>query len=65
MMVDRYMLDLNLRFSGPAMLANIILFLVGVMLISLGLLSYYIGHIFEETQNRPLYILRKNKNENK
>jgi dolichol-phosphate mannosyltransferase len=65
MLADRYIIDLGLRFSGPAMLANIILFLVGVILISLGLLSYYIGHIFEETQNRPLYVVKKNKNDNK
>jgi dolichol-phosphate mannosyltransferase len=57
--IDRYFIDWSLRFSGTAILADIILFLVGIVLISLGLLAYYIGHIHAETQNRPLYVVRK------
>jgi dolichol-phosphate mannosyltransferase len=59
MFIDRYVNDLGLRFSGPAMLANVTLFLVGIVLVSIGLLAYYIGHIFEESQNRQLYVIRK------
>ena len=58
MILDRYIDRLGLNFSGPAILANVILFLVGIVLIMLGLLSYYIGHIYHDTQNRPLYIVR-------
>ncbi len=61
MFVDRYIHSYGLNFSGPAILANIILFLVGVVLISLGLLAYYIGHIYHDVQDRPLYITRKKK----
>jgi dolichol-phosphate mannosyltransferase len=61
MFVDRYIYSYGLNFSGPAILADIILFLVGVVLISLGLLAYYIGHIYHDVQDRPLYIVRKKK----
>ena len=56
---DRFLAAPVFSFSGPAILATILLFLVGIVLVSIGLLSFYIGHIFHETQNRPLYIIRK------
>jgi dolichol-phosphate mannosyltransferase len=62
MLVDRYIRSLGFNFSGPAILANIVLFLVGLLLISIGLLAFYIGHIYQEVQNRPLYVLRKRQN---
>lgn len=61
MLLDRYVFDWGLHFSGSAMLADLILFLVGVMLSCVGLLAFYIGHIHTETQNRPLYVVRKTK----
>lgn len=48
-------------FTGPAMLATIILFLVGIVLICLGLLAFYIGQIYQEVQGRPLYVVRERK----
>lgn len=59
--IDRYLLPMGLSFSGPAILAVIILFLVGVILVSLGVLAFYIGIIYREAQNRPMYIVRKNR----
>ena len=61
MFIDRYFSSWGLNFSGPAILADIILFLVGIILISLGLLAFYIGHIYHESQGRPLYIIRSRK----
>lgn len=61
MFLDRYFTDWGLNFSGPAILADIILFLVGIILVSLGLLAFYIGHIYHESQGRPLYIIRRQK----
>lgn len=62
MFVDHYIKPLGFNFSSLAMLADITLFLVGIVLISLGLMAYYIAHIHKETQNRPLYVVRKNVN---
>jgi dolichol-phosphate mannosyltransferase len=46
-------------FSGPAQLAFLITFLVGIVLTSLGLVALYIAHIHSEVLGRPLYIIRK------
>jgi dolichol-phosphate mannosyltransferase len=62
MMFDRFFFDWGFKFSGPAILADIILFLVGIVLVSLGLIAYYIGHIYHDVQDRPLYIVRKKRN---
>lgn len=59
--IEKYVLDdiLNLAFSGPAILAVINLFLVGIILSCLGLIAIYIGIIKNETSGRPLYVVRK------
>lgn len=59
--LDRYIFVWGYNFSGSAILATIILFLVGIILVSLGLLAFYIGYIYHESQGRPLYIIRKKK----
>lgn len=48
---------LGLKVTGTAMLAILILFLIGLVLISQGLMVLYISHIHAETQNRPLYVI--------
>ena len=59
MLFDRFVFDQELLFSGTANLATVILFLVGIILMSIGLLAFYIGNIFQETQGRPMYIIRE------
>ncbi len=49
----------DFRFSSPAILAVMILFLVGIVLSSLGLISLYIANIHGEVVNRPLYVVRR------
>lgn len=44
--------------NGTTMLAMMLLFLVGIILICLGSISLYIGHIHSEAQGRPLYVVR-------
>ncbi|MFA5047573.1 MAG: glycosyltransferase family 2 protein [Patescibacteria group bacterium] len=46
-------------FSGPAQLAILTVFLVGIILICLGLIALYIAHIHDEVLGRPLYVIRK------
>ena len=55
----------NLHFSGPAVLAVVNLFLIGIVLICLGLIALYIANIHAEVNNRPLYIIRRRKEANK
>lgn len=58
--IDRYVLanPFGFDFSGSAILAVINLFMSGVILSCLGLMSLYIAHMHNEVVNRPLYITR-------
>ena len=60
--IEKYILNdpWRLNFSGPAILAIIILFLVGIILSCLGLIALYIANIHNEVTNRPIYIIRHN-----
>jgi polyisoprenyl-phosphate glycosyltransferase len=60
--IEKYILNdpWRLNFSGPAILAIIILFLVGIILCCLGLIALYIANIHNEVTNRPIYIIRHN-----
>lgn len=49
---------LRLNFSGSASLGLAVLFLVGIVLVCLGLVALYIAHIHTEVIGRPLYIRR-------
>lgn len=47
---------------GPAGFATLVVavfFLAGVQLITMGVIGEYVGHIFEEVKQRPLYVVRK------
>lgn len=59
-LIEKYWLHdpMGLSFSGPAILAVILLFLVGIILMCLGLMALYIGTIHTEVMNRPLYVAR-------
>jgi len=52
----------SLIFSGTATLAVFILFLIGIVLVCLGLIALYIANIHQEVINRPIYVLREKKN---
>ena len=47
------------KFTGTAMLGILILFLVGIVLLSQGILSLYISHIHSQSKGRPLYVINK------
>ena len=62
--VEKYILDdpLGMNISGTATLAAITLFLVGIILICMGLMALYIGNISAEISRRPMYVVRKKQN---
>jgi polyisoprenyl-phosphate glycosyltransferase len=58
-MVINYLLGdpLNLHATGGAYLIVLILWLVGILLVSQGIIGLYLSQIHSETQNRPLYVV--------
>ena len=58
---ERYIFhdSLGWAISGPAQLAILNVFLVGVVLMSLGIIALYIENIDQEVIGRPLYVIRK------
>lgn len=61
---EQYILKdpLSLHFSGVAQLAIINMFLVGIVLICLGLIALYIANMHTEVLNRPFFIVRNKEN---
>jgi glycosyltransferase involved in cell wall biosynthesis len=59
--VEEYILNdpLGIHFTGTAVLAIVTIFMVGINLCCLGLISLYIANIHSEVINRPLYVVRK------
>ncbi|NYT47147.1 MAG: hypothetical protein H0A75_05700 [Candidatus Methanofishera endochildressiae] len=45
--------------QGFPTLITVILFFSGVQLLSIGILGEYIGHMFIESKQRPLYFIKK------
>jgi glycosyltransferase involved in cell wall biosynthesis len=48
---------LGWKFTGTAMLGVLILFLVGILLTSQGIVSLYISHIHNQSKRRPLFVI--------
>jgi polyisoprenyl-phosphate glycosyltransferase len=62
--VNRYIFDdaLGLAVSGSGQLAILNAFLIGIVLMALGIIALYIENIHVEITRRPLYVVRKRKN---
>lgn len=60
-LIENYVLSdpLNWDITGSASLGLLILFLVGIILISQGIIALYISRIHEEVKDRPLYLVNK------
>lgn len=48
---------LQLQASGGAYVMVLMLFLIGILLVSQGIIGLYLSHIHAETQGRPLYVI--------
>jgi hypothetical protein len=58
-LVTKFFMGNPNSFTGPAVLAVIIVFLIGIVLACLGLIALYIETISVEVSGRPLYVVRK------
>jgi dolichol-phosphate mannosyltransferase len=58
-LIEQFLLHdpLHWKFTGTAMLSILTLFLVGIVLISQGIISLYLSYIHTQAKNRPLYII--------
>ncbi|MBI2618388.1 glycosyltransferase family 2 protein [Candidatus Kaiserbacteria bacterium] len=52
----------GLNISGTAMIAVLILFLIGVVIMWLGLIAFYMLNIQREVMNRPMYVIHHTRN---
>ncbi len=61
--ISKYFFDTGFArsFSGLAQLAILLVFLVGIILMSLGTIALYIANIHGEVRNRPMYVIRSRK----
>lgn len=57
-------IDPAISIKGWTSIITIILFLSGIQLFSIGIVGIYIGKIYQETRNRPLYIIDETVNLN-
>lgn len=55
-------MDPSIALRGWTSLAIIILFFGGIQLMSIGILGIYIGKVYREVKNRPLYVIDYTKN---
>jgi len=64
--VNRYIFNdaFGWRITGTAMLAILLVFLIGIVLSCLGLIALYIANIHGEVTNRPLYVLKRDRTKN-
>jgi polyisoprenyl-phosphate glycosyltransferase len=60
-MIGNFLLHdpLHLHATGGAYVMVLLLWLIGVLLISQGIIGLYLSHIHTEAQNRPLYVVDK------
>lgn len=52
---------MGLQITGTALLGMLMLFSIGIVLSSLGLIAMYIANIHGEVNNRPLYVVSEDK----
>lgn len=65
-LIEQFILGdpLSLHFSGAVILGIAMSFMIGLVLISQGVLAIYLSHIHSQTQGRPLYVVDKSQSIN-
>ncbi len=62
--INQFVLDTYIRgffLSGSFLLGLLNIFLIGMVMTVLGLISFYIGNIYNEVIGRPLYVVKSKK----
>ena len=61
--IEKYIFSdaLNWHITVAAQFAILNAFLIGIVLMALGIIAIYIGRVNEEVSNRPLYVVRKSR----
>ncbi len=57
--IARRLLGVEVAFMGFTTIITLVLFLGGVQLIGIGVLGEYLGRMYDEVKQRPLYILKR------
>jgi glycosyltransferase involved in cell wall biosynthesis len=62
-LVEQYVLSdpMSLNITGTASLGILILFAVGILLVSQGMISVYISKIYAESKRRPLFLIDRSR----
>ena len=59
--IVRHFIDTNSSVFGWASMVSIILLLGGLQLLCMGILGKYLGRIYLQVKNRPIYIIKEKK----
>lgn len=59
--IVRHFIDINSSVFGWASMVSIILLLGGLQLLCMGILGKYLGRIYLQVKNRPIYIIKEKK----
>jgi glycosyltransferase involved in cell wall biosynthesis len=57
--IVRRLLGVEIAFTGFTTLATLVLFLGGIQLIGIGVLGEYLGRMYDEVKQRPLYVVKR------
>lgn len=57
--IVRRLLGVEIAFTGFTTLTTLVLFLGGIQLIGIGVLGEYLGRMYDEVKQRPLYVVKR------